>query len=311
MENLKLLLATDYSTAVMNAERYAIQFTLSTHSALTMVHVYNASMNTLTSKPMESIKTAEEIEKYELNKLEQHLNTILSTLKINKNDIPCECIVLEGNVTREIRNFSKEAGIDFIIAGTHGISGFRKALFGTHTWDMIRKSGIPVLAVPEDGTFTGIKKIVFATERREGEIPAINFLVHIARKFDAEITVLYIANNLLSKEFESGLFEKFSKKVNDEISYKKLNMQIAYYHDIIEGLSDFCTESKADWLVMSPEKPFILERVFMPGSSTTRKMSFRTHTPLFSIPDYYNPEYSKYWELFDLDEKYLNEEFKK
>ena len=52
---------------------------------------------------------------------------------------------------------------------------------------------------------------------------------------------------------------------------------------------------------MSPERPFFLERVFSPSVSFTKKMSFHTHIPLLSIPDYYNPDFEWFWKLFAVD----------
>ena len=97
------------------------------------------------------------------------------------------------------------------------------------------------------------------------------------------------------------------KEVKEKISYSKLDLLFAYNEDIINGINDFCSSAKADWLVMSPEKPSLYERIIMLDYSVTRNMCFHTHTPLLAIPEYYNTDNSKFWEMFELDEKIFSE----
>lgn len=219
-----------------------------------------------------------------------------------------ECVVREGSAGNEIRREAKESEMDFIIVGTHGVTGFRKVFFGTHAWNVIKKSSVPVFAIPQDALFTGFKNILFATEYREGEIPAINFLTQFADQFKAEVTVLHITNYVLSKQFEADMYGRFKKEVIEKVSYPKLKIQLNKSDNLIKGLEKICAEKKVDLLVMSPERPFLMERIFLPNDSITRKMTFHTNVPLLSIPDYYNQEYSSFWKMFEPDERYLNEE---
>lgn len=285
----KILLATDYSEAVMNAERYAVQFAKNTNSALTILHVYDIPFNA-PSQPKEYAKAAEELRKHEHQRLEQRRDEIFHSLNIKNSEMNCECIIREGHVGKQVRKEATESETDFVVIGTHGMNGFRNFFLGSHTWDVMEKSQVPVLAIPKDALFTGIKNIVFATAYREGEIPGIHFLVKIAEQFNASLTVLHISNNVAFKEFELKVFETFSAEVKSKIAYSKLNLRLVHYNTIIEGLNDFCMQEKADWLVMSPEKPFFIEKIFSRVKSVTREMSFHTHIPLFMIPDFYHPE---------------------
>lgn len=152
---------------------------------------------------------------------------------------------------------------------------------------------MPVFAIPEDALFTGIKNIVFGTEYREGEIHALNFLVHFAGMFDAEVTVLHITNYILTKKFEEQMFEKFRTEVVDKIPYPKLKMHLMVSENISEGVTRFCTENKTDLLVMSPQKPFLIEKILLLNMSMTKKTILHTHTPFMAIPDFYEPKNSE------------------
>ena len=292
----KVLLATDYSEAVMNAERYAVQFAKLTNSTLTLLHVYKVPI----PKPVEATVFSEEASdfgKSELQRLIQHKDKLLNSLKIRPDELMVDCMVREGEAGKQIREVAKESDSNFIIVGTHGASGFRETMYGSHSWNVIKKSSIPVLAIPKDALFTGIKNIVFATEYREGEIPLINFIARFANTFDAKVTVLHVTNYVLSKTYEAKMFKKFREDIFGKVSYPKLSMRLIRNENIAEGINNYCLENKVDMVVMAPEKPFLLEKIFFPASMT-KKMSFRTKIPLMAVPDFYNSEFSKFWKNY-------------
>jgi len=305
--NYKILLATDYSEAVMNAERYAVQLAKSTQSVLSLMHVYQVPFSTPTD-PIGFEQTLDQIYRAEQNRLEMHRSQLFKSLNISENEISSECIIREGSAGEQIRQEARNSNCDFIVVGTHGVSGFREVFFGSHAWDVIKKSSVPVLAIPKDALFTGIKHIVFGTEYREGELPVINFLTQLAKQFDATLTVFHVTNFVLSKKFEKEMFEKFRNDINRKVTYDKLHVRMIKSDDLLEGIENFCEKEKADLLVMSPEKQLLFERIFMPSASMTRRMSFHTHVPLLSIPDFYHPEYAAFWKEFTSPE-IINEEF--
>lgn len=297
----KILLATDYSSEVMNAERYAVQFAKSSHSILTLFHAYSPPLPPpkITLSYDDTLRNSK---LSEIKKLNQHRDELFHSLNINSGEINNECIVREGNAGNQICREAKESGVDFIFVGSHGASGFRDVLFGSNTWNVIKKSSVPVLIIPKDALFMGIKTIVFGTEYREGEIPALDFLAQFAKQFSAKLTVLHITNYVLSKIFEKEMFEKFRKDVKEKVAYEKLKMKLIKNEDLAQGLNKFCENKKTDLLVMCPEKQILLQKIFTPSVSNTRKMSFRSTIPLLTIPDYYNPANANIWKMFKQDE---------
>lgn len=298
-KQFKILLATDYSSIVTNAEVYAVRFAQSIKATITLLHVYEFPLNPTAIHPVEYAKTIIDQDRAELKKLKQHKNEIFRTLNIQNGELIAECIVREGNVGKQIRRTANTIEADFIVVGTHGLTGVQKIFFGAHAWNVIKRSSIPVLAIPKGAVFKKVEKIVFATEYREGEMPAINFLTPLASRFNAKVTVVHVTNYMLTKKFEAEMFEKFRRDIKSKNTYQKLEIHLAYSEDIATGLDDFCVKTKADWLVMSPKKPLLIEELFMTGISMTRKMSLRTHTPLLSIPDFYNPKYTNFWKYFE------------
>lgn len=290
MEQSVILLATDYSEAVMNAERYAVQFAKATNARLVFFHVYPAPV-VFPSQTVEYIRNidTERILLAEKKRLMAHRDELFRSLHASKASLASECIAVEGtNVGKEIRKAADGLRVNFIIVGTHGVTGFRELFLGSHSWDVMRKSNVPVLAIPKDALFTGIKNIVFGTAYREEEFPVIDFLIGFAKQFESTLTILHVTNYVLSEEFEKSLFERFRNDVLERFPYSKMEVRLYINEVVAEGINRYCADNKIDVLVMSIPKLSIFEKIFASGLSMTRKMSFHTHIPLLAVPVSYH-----------------------
>ncbi|MDP1728334.1 MAG: universal stress protein [Bacteroidota bacterium] len=285
--NFNILMATDYSKSAGNAERYAVQFSKATQSTIRFVHIFEPQLAGYTAT-----FDAEKIDynplQYEFSKLNEHVTKLLDSLNIKPGELNCQCIIREGiNIRKQLLDEAAESKTDLIITGTHGVSELREMMFGGHTWKIIKNTNIPLLAIPENASYSEIKKIVFATEYRKNEILSIKLLTQIAKKFNAEITVLHITNFVLPEEFENKIFENFKSELKDKITYDKLNIHLKHHYSIIDGLNDYCKLKKANWLVMSPERLSLIDKILNPADiSTTKHMSSHTKVPLFIIPEF-------------------------
>ena len=302
-----IILATDYSEAAMNAERFALQFAKATGSDLCLIHAYEIPLSSIPNNAHAFAKVRLEQHNYAQKTLEQHCSKLFHSLGIRENEVQTECIVKEGHAASEIRKEATKRDASFIIVGTHGSSGLKNIVYGTQAWEIIKKSGRPVIAIPAEGIFSGLKNIVFAMERRKGEIVALQSLIQLLKPFEPEITMLYIADYIPSKEFKAKEKIKFQTTIKNRLGYEKLYLKIVYHSDIMQGIADFCFEKKVDMLVMSPEKTGLLDKIMSPSISLTKRMSFQTRVPLLCIPDYYVIHASKIPEHFDLNELYIEE----
>lgn len=292
-QQLRLLLATDYSESAISAEYYAVQLAKNAGCVLRVLHVFNPPL----AEPVTTFDQAKIDYNplvYETQRLEEHMQKLLDHFSIDLNSINIQCIVREGmNAATHIIEEAEESDADLIIAGTHGAGIIHKALLGSHTWSIIKKSRIPVLAVPEGSLFRPVNKMVFATEYREGEFTAIQLLIQMARQLDASITVLHVTNDVLPDAFEQRLFEDFKNEVKDKTTYPHLDIQLMRDDNIVEGLNQYCTDHAVNWLVMSPQKLSIWDKLLNPvgAGSNTKQMSFESRIPLLVIPDYYSAMY--------------------
>jgi hypothetical protein len=187
--------------------------------------------------------------------------------------------------------------VHFIFMGTHAADGLGDLFSASHTWEVIRKAPCPVLVIPPDGFFTGIKQITYATEYREEELPVIRFVAKLAECFGAGLTVLHIGNYGFSKPIETLMFETFRKELWQKLSSKKPDIRLLQGEDLVSALNEFCIRTETDWLAISQSKPDLLDQIFDPGPNLSQKLSLQTRLPLLAIPENYSWEEKGNWEL--------------
>jgi nucleotide-binding universal stress UspA family protein len=284
--SLEIVFATDYSEAVMNAERYAVQFAVQTDSLLQILHVFNSPLAERVPEPGTGHVDSNPV-LLEMKKLKDHVNKLLDIMHTDKNLLRFENVIREGEAGRQICDEAKELKADLIIMGSHGETGFRPFMMGNHTWHVIRNAEMPVLTVPKHGLYTGLKNVVYITEYRKPEIKVIDFLADFVGQFQAELTVLHISNYDISSRLENEMAGPFLRELRDTIKYPHLNIKTIHHDNIVEGLNNFCTNERADWLVSAVEKLPFLERIFVPSNESLKKMTFHSHIPLLTISDEY------------------------
>jgi nucleotide-binding universal stress UspA family protein len=59
--------------------------------------------------------------------------------------VPCEHRLLSGAPARTIVELAKEEGVDLIVLGTHGRTGFHRLLMGSIAEAVVRTAPCPVL----------------------------------------------------------------------------------------------------------------------------------------------------------------------
>ncbi|MBC7861344.1 MAG: universal stress protein [Bacteroidia bacterium] len=297
---LKVLLATDYSEAVKTAEHYAVRLAQAAGASLTVVHSYDVPLLPDHPTPLYEEKLLlSDVYKDEETRMKDHINGILATNSIAPLQLEFNYKLLRGEFPECLNEEAKLMNADFLVIGTHGAKGFLGRLFGNHAWQIMKSSDVPVLVIPKDAIFVGLKKIVFATEYRSGEIPAIKYLAGLAEKFNAELTVLHVTYTFFPTKEETELAREFHRDILEATGSNKIKLITIKGENVTEGLESYCAEHNSDLLVLSHEKKDLFDKVLGLDAAAAKKITFHSKLPVLSIPDYYKTKKYSFWDLLN------------
>ena len=189
-------------------------------------------------------------------------------------------LVVEGPPSDIISELAGEKKADLIIMGMKG-KGKSNSVFGSTATAVIRKSGFPVLLIPENSNYQPIRNITFASDfDPDVESESYDLLINLADKFHVPVSVL----NVQKKDAVMGT-EKVIGKMNTSLALSRLRPQFHYIYEknVEEGINEFIENNPTDILAMIAHPHNLFER--MVGTVHTKKMSYQTKTPLLILPD--------------------------
>ncbi len=161
---MNILIPTDFSENAQNAIAYALAYFSDVAVNFYILHVSHTHTSTkeeeqeLFSDFETQIQTVqstsatlrEEIRKYQI----RSQNPAHSFFPLHEN----------LNLVEAIRKNVIEKEIDYILMGTKGTTKINGAEMGSNTCDVITKVKCPILVIPENAKFNGIKNIAFLTD---------------------------------------------------------------------------------------------------------------------------------------------------
>ncbi|NOR87213.1 MAG: hypothetical protein GQ527_06355 [Bacteroidales bacterium] len=206
-----------------------------------------------------------------LEKLKLELDQASKVIDIDhfKIDLIAEIGYDEGVII----NFIKTRGIDFVVLG----KGSSNNLIGSFTASITHNSPVAVLLVPAEYECKAIKKIVFATDLLGVNKKMLVSLLDFAKQNQSEILILNVYRDNKPNPIA------YEAHINGYIE----NISHSYYYvqnnNIVEGITQFAEEQKADQLVILNRKDSLIERLF--HTSMTNKLTLHAKRPILVLHD--------------------------
>lgn len=274
----KIVVLTDFSKLSKVAVSYAIGLAKAIEARIILISVINAG-----SSP-KTLSNWKKLEEQMINGAKADADLLLSEVRTEAGTIEISYdSVLGFPLADVIDKFVAKNKVDFIVMGTKGATGLRKALIGSNAAAVINKSSIPVLVVPGKAQFKNIKKIVYASDIQNlpDEIKAV---AQFARFFDASINVLHVVQGHSKIDMEE--LERNMARISKEerliqtAKYPKIQFHVLNSKNISDAVDKFVTEQKADLLAMFTHRLDFYEKLF--DKSITRQLAFHSKVPMLT-----------------------------
>lgn len=270
-----VLVPVDFSEASLNAANYAVSF----------AHAFDANLHLLNVMPPpviidDSILASVLITQAELSEINHRLMKETVESLSNKASIEIKGMITEGIPSDIIAEQANEIKSDLIIMGMKG-KGKSNSVFGSTATAVIRKSGFPVMVIPEKGDYQPIRNITFASDfDPEVESGSYDLLIKLAQKLNIPVFIL----NVQKKDCQLGA-ERAIGKMKTSLAFSDLHPQFHTFYDrnVEAGIHKFIEKNPTDVLAMVAHPHNLFERMF--GTVHTKEMSYQTKIPLLILPD--------------------------
>lgn len=215
-------------------------------------------------------------------KLNIKLLSVVNRIKNQYKNISIKHFVDEGVEYKRIVKFSETKKVDLIIMGSKGASGLREKLYGSITSSVIEETKVPVICVPENYKNANIKKILYATDYRDGENSALKQLKKLCELFKAKLFIVHFSYDGSEDVIEDYYLEQFQKS-----AHKILKCDVSGYirlkgDDFLASLNKYITKNKIDMLAtVTYKRSGLFNKLF--DKSMTKKIACHIKIPLLAL----------------------------
>jgi nucleotide-binding universal stress UspA family protein len=269
---MKTILApVDFSDASLNALAFAAELAKRSTALLIIVNILQ--------------KGADEDE------ANDKLKFMVKGLKKSSDPVlNCESFAVYGDLITSLKKIIKVQQPDLLVMGTKGASGLKKLLIGSNTVNVISKTRLPALVIPEVARFKdflkkGKNRIVLATDLDALENEnALDILKEIALLIiEPKIRVLSVRskNAKLSKEKREERHFLLSV-FNPEIESERVTV---FSNSVIGGINYYLSQRGTDaglLAMIARDSGKLIQKHY------TREMASHTHLPLLVLHDFKN-----------------------
>ena len=239
----RILVPTDFSKNAEYALKVAAQIARKNNSEIILLHMLE-----LPHQGSDAINGGSAIPQIMLYK-EKAIEKLEDLMDVDFLDgINVSEIIQFEKAFTGILSISKKNGVDLIVMGSHGVSGFEEMFIGSNTEKVVRTSEIPVLVIKNEVPSFEVKNMVFASDFSPEISKPFEKLLEFATLFGAHLNLVMIntPNSFKSTAIAEKIMSEFVEKYN--LSNYSLNI----YNDVNveKGILNFATKVNADLIGM-------------------------------------------------------------
>ena len=170
----------------------------------------------------------------------------------------------KGKVYKEVANQAKYNDAYLIIAGSHGVSGFKSFMIGSNASKIVTYSPCPVVTLRE--TYSSkkiIKKIVLPVDNSSSTRQKVPFAMELAQSFGSEIHVLEVQSSTL-KSIRAKV-TSYTAQVEKFLTENKVQHVVKSVDasNITTATIKYAEEEKADLIVIMTEQEEETSNIWM------------------------------------------------
>ncbi|HEY9364610.1 MAG TPA: universal stress protein [Chitinophagaceae bacterium] len=258
-----IVIPTDFSATANNAAHYAAEMLAGQYDInVILYHVYE--------KDGHQVAADESLER-----LKKELEAV-AALKF-------ECMSVKGDdVIDEIERVVRHRQANFVVMGISGKSALAQVFMGSNTLKFVKNNICPVLIIPAEAKFTGIKNVALTSDFKNVRLTTpttpIKSMLEMFRPHFHIINVDSLHYVALTDEYRSQREEmaKMFSEFDPEFYFIGLN-------DFHEAIDQFTKDKEIDLLITVPRKHSFLSSLYK--RSHTKEMVYQSRVPILATQE--------------------------
>lgn len=237
MKPLNILIPTDFSKVSEQAFLMIDILSRKIQVKVHLLHVIEAN-SAIISENLNEVSDKLTIEKKEQEALKQ-FDTLHKAGKI------FDSLLKTGLLTDQIHFASMEMGIDLVIMGTKGTSGFMEKVSGSEAQHVVRYLDVPVITLRSATSIKNLENILLVADFEYfGKGTQINLIRQIAEAFGSTIHLLQILKE--GDESYADQIEAQMKFFAEEHQLEHFEIHLYRDRKVTDGVKNFNRESEMD-----------------------------------------------------------------
>jgi nucleotide-binding universal stress UspA family protein len=196
----------------------------------------------------------------------------LTELLSTEHQIKAETRLEFGFAADVIIDIARQLKVDMIIMGTKGASNVVDRVFGSITSEVMKRSEVPVMIIPQHALFKGFSKVAVSTELKSDDIALAKQVAEFCKASNPELTLVHIE----SEKDEEEALVTFKQRLSEQMP--GANFQRFQSDSIAEGLDDYVDLENMHLLAIKRQKRNFLESLF--HKSVTKELAYHSKIPV-------------------------------
>ncbi len=274
--NMKTIIApTDFSGVSLNAVNYAADLACVMGTNLSLIHIC----------PIPLVLSEVAAPPYGIAELEEDAGLQISQLKEKIRQrtmgrITINTMVKRGEVVKAIDEYCSSIDPYAIVMGAESTKVMERFLLGTKTIGAMEHLSWPLIVVPPEARFSGIRKIGLACDlKKVADTLPVKEIKVLVKEFGAELHVLHV--NAEDRRAYSPATVEESMWLHEIVGCLFPQYHFIKDTDAETAIIEFAEKNRLDLLIVIPKKHGMAGKLF--HHSFSKSLVLHSHLPVLAI----------------------------
>lgn len=273
-----LLVPTDFSANAWQATLYAAHLATRYQWGIHLLHAYEPLTSAFAGQQFN-----EEMTGHANNKAVGDMDEVAARLAAQFPQLPITSACVQGALGKVLPDLAASGNTKFVVMGTRGASGLKGMVLGSNTFEIIQKSPVGVLAVPDSYSGFKLEKIGLLSNFKESEVEVLQTFIS-RTSASLEVVLLHVDEpGKTTDEKDAAYWTDTLRQRSgiDKIGYRidQASARLDLSASVPQCIEHLTEEENIDLLLVSYNRRSFFRQLF--SRNLTRSIAYNLTVPAF------------------------------